>query len=80
MGLSGGGSTEDKMDGQVEIKEIKGHGVRRIIYLDSRISKNYDRSRLLERMIVRQVLNLQAIKGNGSEFYRCLQKRGLWVE
>ena len=34
----------------------------------------------LKRMIVKQVLNLQMIKGCDSEFCRDLQNRGLWVK
>lgn len=35
---------------------------------------------VLERMKARQVLNLSAINSWDSEFGRCFQKRGLWVE
>lgn len=46
MGISGWSRIEDKNDREAEIKELKGHGIRVIIYMDSRISQNYDKGRI----------------------------------
>lgn len=34
----------------------------------------------LEKTIVKQVINLQVMEGNDSEFCKRLQKGGLWVQ
>lgn len=47
--------------------------------MNSRIDKNSNRSSI-GKFDNEPTVNLEAVKGSNSEFYRCLEKkRGLWI-